>query len=99
MMGLAPYGEPRYAQKILDHLIEVKPDGSFRLDQSFFNYCAGLSMTSPKVHALVGGEPRAETAPLSQRDMDLAASMQAVTDEIVLRLTRSIAAETGQRNL
>jgi carbamoyltransferase len=99
MMGLAPYGEPRYAQKILDHLIDVKPDGSFRLDQSYFNYCAGLSMTSPKFHALFGGEPRAETAPLTQRDMDLAASAQAVTDEIVLRLTRSIAAETGQRNL
>jgi carbamoyltransferase len=99
MMGLAPYGEPRYAQKILDHLIDVKPDGSFRLDQSYFNYCAGLSMTSPKFHALFGGEPRAESDPLTQRDMDLAASAQAVTDDIVLRLTRSIAAETGQKNL
>ena len=99
MMGLAPYGEPRYAQKILDHLIDVKPDGSFRLDQSYFNYCTGLSMTSPRFHALFGGEPRDENDPLTQRDMDLAASIQAVTDDIVLRLTRAIAAETGARNL
>ena len=99
MMGLAPYGEPRYAQKILDHLIDVKPDGSFRLDQSYFNYCTGLSMTSSRFHALFGGEPRGESDPLTQRDMDLAASIQAVTDEIVLRLTRSIAAETGAKDL
>jgi carbamoyltransferase len=99
MMGLAPYGEPRYAQKILDHLIDVKPDGSFRLDQSYFNYCAGLSMTSPRFHALFGGEPRGENDPLTQRDMDLAASIQAVTDDIVLRLTRAIAADTGAKNL
>jgi carbamoyltransferase len=99
MMGLAPYGEPRYAQTILDHLIDVKPDGSFRLDQSYFNYCTGLSMTSPRFHALFGGEPRNENAPLTQREMDLAASIQAVTDEVVLRLTRSIAAETKAKNL
>ena len=99
MMGLAPYGEPLFAQKILDNLIDVKPDGSFRLDQSYFNYCTGLSMTSPKFHALFGGEPRAETDPLTQRDMDLAASIQAVTDDIVLRLTRSIAAETSAKHL
>jgi carbamoyltransferase len=99
MMGLAPYGEPRYAQKILDQLIDVKPDGSFHLDQSYFNYCTGLSMTSPRFHALFGGEPRAETDPLTQRDMDLAASIQAVTDDVVLRLTRSIAAETGAKEL
>jgi carbamoyltransferase len=99
MMGLAPYGEPRYAQKILDHLIDVKPDGSFRLDQSYFNYCSGLSMTSPRFHTLFGGEPRDESNPLTQRDMDLAASIQAVTDDIVLRLTRSIAAETGAKDL
>ncbi|HEV2187114.1 MAG TPA: carbamoyltransferase [Stellaceae bacterium] len=99
MMGLAPYGEPRYTQKILDHLVDVKPDGSFHLDQSYFNYCTGLSMTSPRFHTLFGGEPRAETDPLTQRDMDLAASIQAVTDEIVLRLTRSIAAETGAKEL
>ena len=99
MMGLAPYGEPRYAQRILDHLIDVKPDGSFRLDQSYFNYCTGLSMTSARFHALFGGEPRNESAPLTQREMDLAASIQAVTDEVVLRLTRAIAVETGAKNL
>jgi carbamoyltransferase len=99
MMGLAPYGEPRYAQKILDHLIDVKPDGSFRLDQGYFNYCAGLSMTSARFHALFGGEPRGENDPLTQRDMDLAASIQAVTDDVVLRLTRAIAVDTGAKNL
>ena len=99
MMGLAPYGEPRYAQKIFDHLIDVKPDGSFQLDQSYFNYCTGLSMTSSRFHGLFGGEPRAENDPLTPRDMDLAASIQAVTDEVVLRLTRSIAGETGAKHL
>ena len=99
MMGLAPYGEPRYVQTILDNLIDVKPDGSFRLDQTFFNYCTGLSMTSSRFHALFGGEPRDEKDPLTQRHMDLAASIQAVTDEVVLRLTRSIAAETGASHL
>jgi carbamoyltransferase len=99
MMGLAPYGEPRYAQKILDHVIDVKADGSFRLDQSYFNYCTGLSMTSSRFHALFGGEPRNENDPLTQREMDLAASIQTVTDEIVLRLTRSIAVETGAKDL
>jgi carbamoyltransferase len=99
MMGLAPYGEPRYAQLILDHLIDIKPDGSFRLDQSYFNYCTGLSMTGPRFHQLFGGEPRREDDPLTQRDMDLAASIQAVTEQVVLRLTRSIAAETGMKNL
>ncbi len=99
MMGLAPYGEPRYAQTILDNLIDVKPDGSFRLDQSYFNYCTGLSMTSSRFHKLFGGEPRDENSPLTQREMDLASSIQAVTDEVVLRLTRSIARETGVRHL
>jgi len=99
VMGLAPYGEPRYAQTILDHLVDLKPDGSFRLDQSYFNYCTGLSMTNARFEALFGGPPRAPEAPLTQRDMDLAASVQAVTEEIVLRLTRALAAETGARNL
>jgi len=99
VMGLAPYGEPRYAQTILDHLIDVKRDGSFRLDLSYFDYCTGLSMTNARFEALFGGPPRAPEAPLTQRDMDLAASVQAVTEEIVLRLTRAIAAETGARNL
>jgi carbamoyltransferase len=99
VMGLAPYGEPRYAQTILDHLIDLKPDGSFRLDQSYFNYCTGLTMTNGRFHALFNGEPRSPEDPLTQRDMDLAASVQAVTEEVVLRLTRSIAAETGAKNL
>jgi carbamoyltransferase len=99
VMGLAPYGEPRYAQQILDHLIDVKPDGSFQLDLSYFDYCTGLRMTSAKFHALFGGEPRAPEAPLTQRHMDLAASVQAVTNEVVLRLGRALRAETGCRNL
>ncbi len=99
MMGLAPYGEPRYVQTILDNLIDVKSDGSFQLDQSYFNYCTGLSMTSARFHSLFGGEPRDENGPMTQREMDLAASIQTVTDEVVLRLTRSIARETGARNL
>lgn len=99
VMGLAPYGESKYAQLILDHLIDIKPDGSFRLDQSYFNYSTGLTMTSAKFHALFGGAPRKPEEKLEQRHMDLAASIQAVTEEVVLRLTRSIRAETGIRNL
>jgi carbamoyltransferase len=99
VMGLAPYGEPRFAQTILDHLIDLKPDGSFRLDQTYFNYCTGLSMTNGRFDALFGGKPRGESDPLTQREMDLAASIQAVTEEVVLRLTRSIATETGAKNL
>lgn len=99
VMGLAPYGEPKYAQKILDHLIDVKEDGSFRLDQSYFNYCTGLTMTSDKFHNLFGGPPRASHEPLTQYHMDLAASVQAVTEQIVLRLTRAIRKETGIKNL
>jgi carbamoyltransferase len=99
VMGLAPYGEPRYAQLILDNLVDLKADGSFRLDMSYFNYCTGLTMTSAKFHALFGGPPRPAESLLTQREMDLAASIQAVTDEVMLRLTRSIAEETGLRNL
>lgn len=99
VMGLAPYGEPRYVQKIFDHLVDLKPDGSFRLDQSYFNYCTGLTMTGPKFHDLFGGPPRHASEPLNQRHMDLAASVQAATEAIVLRLTRSIRLETGIRNL
>ena len=99
VMGLAPYGEPRYAQTILDHLIDLKPDGSFRLDQSYFDYCTGLTMTNDRFDALFGGPPRQADQPLTQREMDLAASIQAVTEEAVLRLGRSVAAATGQRNL
>jgi len=99
IMGLAPYGEPRYAQTIFDHLIDVKPDGTFRLDLSYFDYCSGLRMTNEKFDALFGGPPREPETWLTQREMDLAASIQAVTEEVVLRLTRSIAAETGTKNL
>jgi carbamoyltransferase len=99
LMGLAPYGEPRYAQTILDKLMDLKADGTFRLDQSYFDYCTGLRMTSAKFHALFGGEPRAPDQAIRQRDMDLAASVQKVTEEVVLRMTRSLAAETGARNL
>ncbi|MBP2294291.1 carbamoyltransferase family protein [Azospirillum rugosum] len=99
VMGLAPYGEPRYASAILDHLIDVKPDGSFWLDQSYFDYCAGLRMTNDRFDTLFGGPRRRPEEPLTQRHMDLAASVQAVTEEVVLRLTRTAAAETGMENL
>jgi carbamoyltransferase len=99
VMGLAPYGEPRYAQTILDHLIDLKPDGSFRLDLDYFDYCTGLTMTSERFHALFGGPPRDPEGWLTRREMDLAASVQRVTEEVVLRLGRSIARETGQRHL
>ena len=98
-MGLAPYGEPLYKQLILDHLIDLKPDGSFRLDQTYFNYCTGLTMTSQKFHELFGAPPRKSDEKLDQRHMNLAASIQAVTEEVVLRLTRSIRRETGLKNL
>jgi carbamoyltransferase len=99
VMGLAPYGEPRYADLILEHLIDVKADGSFRLDLAYFDYCTGLRMTSERFHALFGGPPRQPDERLTQRHMDLAASIQAVTDEVVLRLTRAISAETELENL
>ena len=99
VMGLAPYGEARFEKLILDHLIDVKEDGSFRLDQSYFNYCTGLTMTSGKFHDLFGGPPRKPQEPLTQRDMDLAASVQAVTERVVLQLTRAIAKETGLKNI
>ncbi|MEM7025806.1 MAG: carbamoyltransferase, partial [Pseudomonadota bacterium] len=99
VMGLAPYGEPRFAQTILDHLIDVKPDGSFRVDQQYFDYCTGLTMTNQKFDQLFGGPPRKPEELVRQREMDLAASVQAVTEEVMLRLTRSLAEETGAKNL
>jgi carbamoyltransferase len=99
LMGLAPYGEPKYAQAILEHLIDLKPDGSFRLNLDYFEYCTGLRMTNCKFDALFGGPPRDPSAPIEQRHMDLAASIQAVLEEAVLRLTRALAAETGVRDL
>jgi carbamoyltransferase len=99
VMGLAPYGKPTYAQVIRDHLIDVKQDGSYRLDLSYFDYCTGFTMTNGRFHALFGAPPRRPDEPLEQRHMDLAASIQSVIEDVVLRLTRSIAAETGQKNL
>ena len=99
VMGLAPYGEPRYARTILDHLIDVKKDGSFRLDLSYFDYCTGLRMTNDRFAALFGGPTRGPDERLTQRHMDLAASIQAVTEEVVLRLTGALARETGAENL
>ncbi|MGD9540516.1 carbamoyltransferase family protein [Methylocystis sp.] len=99
LMGLAPYGEPKYAELIVDRLIDLKPDGTFRLDQSYFDYCTGLRMTNAKFDALFGGPARKPEELLTQRHMDIAASIQAVTEEIVLRLTRDLAKETGARNL
>ena len=95
VMGLAPYGEPKYASTILDHLIDLKRDGTFRLDLSYFDYCTGLKMTNGKFDALFGGPPRKLDEPLTQQHMDLAASVQAVVEKAVLRLTRSLRDETG----
>jgi len=99
VMGLAPYGEPKYADMIFKHLMDVKADGSFRLDLSYFNYCTGLTMTNGKFDKLFGGPPRKPDQLLTQHHMDLAASIQAVTEEVMLRLTRSLREETGIRNL
>jgi len=99
VMGLAPYGQPRYAQLILDHLVDLKRDGSFRLDLSYFDYCTGLRMTNEKFHRLFDGPPRDPSERLTPRHMDLAASIQAVTEEIVLRMTEALARETGIPNL
>lgn len=99
VMGLAPYGEPRYVATIKDHLIDIKEDGSFRLNMQYFDYCTGLTMTNSRFEALFGGPPRVREAELTQREMDLAASIQAVTEEVVLKLGRAIARDTGQRNL
>jgi len=99
LMGLAPYGKPVHAQKILDHLLDLKADGSFRMDMSYFDYCRGLTMTSPRFHDLFGGPPRAPESPLSERDMDIAASIQSVTEEVMLRIGRHVHAATGMKNL
>jgi len=99
VMGLAPYGEPKYAQTILDNIIDLKADGSFRLDQSYFDYCTGLKMTNDKFNNLFGGPPLKSEGWLTDKEMDLAASIQAVTEEVVKRLTRSLAQETGAKNL
>ena len=90
LMGLAPYGEPKYVDLILGHLIDLKPDGSFRMDQAFFRYAQGLTMTSGRFHRLFGGPPRKAESPLTPREMDLAASIQQVAEEVVLRMARHV---------
>ena len=100
VMGLAPYGEPKYAQLILDHLIDLKPDGSFRLDMSYFDYCTGLTMTNARFADLFGEKVRDPASELlTSFHMDIAASIQAVTEEAMLRLARATAREYGQSNL
>ncbi len=99
VMGLAPYGEPKYSQLILDRLVDLKPDGSFHLNQEYFDYCTGLTMTSPEFEKLFGQPVRQPNEPVRQFHMDVAASIQAVLDEAVLRLTRTLAAETRMENL
>jgi len=99
VMGLAPYGQPLYADLIKDHLIDIKEDGSFRLDMRYFNYTSGLTMTNDKFHRLFGSPPRKQESDLSQREMDLAASIQSITEEIMLKLARHAKAVTGSKNL
>ena len=99
VMGLAPYGEPKYVQEIYDHLIDVKEDGSFRMDMDYFNYCTGLTMTNDRFNSLFGGPLRNPAQPLLQKHMDLARSVQVVTEEIVLKLCHYLHKETGQKNL
>jgi carbamoyltransferase len=98
-MGLAPYGEPKYTDLILEKLIDLKPDGSFAADMSYFNYCQGLTMTNRKFARLFGGPPRQPESPLTQREMDIAASIQKVTEQIMLRCARHVHERTGQKNL
>jgi carbamoyltransferase len=99
LMGLAPYGRPAFKDLILEKLVELKDDGSFRLSMEYFDFCRGLTMTSPRFHELFGMPPRKPEEPLTERHMDVAASIQAVTEEIVLRIARHVHARTGQRNL
>ncbi len=99
LMGLAPYGEPKYADLILGELMDLKADGTFRLDMRYFNYCTGLTMTNARFDALFGGAARTAESDVTQREMDLAASIQVVTEEVVLRLARTLHSETGEENL
>ena len=99
VMGLAPYGEPKYVQTILDELIDLKEDGSFRMNMRYFNYCAGLTMTNGHFDRLFGGVPRKPESLVTQREMDLARSLQEVTEEVMLRVVRHVKKETGERFL
>ena len=99
LMGLAPYGEPKYSNLIKENLIDIKEDGSFALDLNFFNYCTGLTMTNEKFNRLFGGVPRNPETEISQRDMDIAASIQKVTEEVLIKLVKGVAKTSGQKNL
>ncbi len=99
VMGLAPYGEPRYTDLIKDNLVHISEDGSFQLDMSYFDYCTGLTMTNTRFDELFGAPPRCPESDLTQREMDIAASVQKVTEEIVIKLANGVRKETGQRNL
>jgi len=99
VMGLAPYSKPKYVQKIYDHLIDLKEDGSFKMNMDYFDYCAGLTMTNKKFNELFGGEPRVPETKLTQREMDLARSVQDVTEEIMLRMARHVKRITGEKYL
>ena len=99
VMGLAPYGDPKYVQTILDEVIDLKADGSFRLNMKYFNYCQGLTMTSKAFDDLFGGPPRKAESTITGREMDLARSVQDVTEEVVLRIARHVRKETGERHL
>ncbi len=99
VMGLAAYGEPRYAQHIKEHLIDIKEDGSFHLDMQYFNYCTSQTMTNDRFADIFGGPPRKKEGILTQRDMDLAASVQSVTEEVMIKLAKGIRKSTGQKNL
>ncbi len=99
LMGLAPYGEPTYHDLIVNNLLQLKDDGSFRMDMSYFNYCQGLTMTSEKLHRLFGAPPRKPESLLTQREMDIAASIQSVTEEVMLRMARHLHSTTGMKNL
>ncbi|MHC1738956.1 MAG: carbamoyltransferase [Ignavibacteriaceae bacterium] len=99
VMGLAPYGEPKYADLILSELMDLKEDGSFKLNMKYFNYCAGLTMTNEKFHKLFGGSPRKPESELTQREMDLARSVQDVTEIVMMKIAKHIAESTGEKNL
>ena len=99
VMGLAPYGQPRYVPLILEHLIDLRDDGSFRLNQEYFGYLTGLTMTNQRFHRLFGGPPRVPESPLTQKEMDLARSVQDVCEEIMLRMARTVHRQTGLEQL
>src|SRR5688572_1100061 len=99
VMGLAPYGQPRYVQAIYDNLLDLKPDGTFRMNLGYFNYCTGLTMTNGRFDTLFDGPPRRPESPLTQREMDLARSVQDITEEVMLRLAQTVHKDTGAENL